>query len=62
MAIMMRADPSFETCFFIAMAVTIMGRLTCATIFTWIVVSVLYCTFYEIRVQKEYLRYPVKLS
>jgi multidrug efflux pump subunit AcrB len=48
--------------FFVAMAVTIMGGLTFATILTLIVVPVLYCTFYGIRVQKEHLQHPVKMG
>ena len=45
--------PLLWDAFFVAMAVTIMGGLTFATILTLIVVPVLYCTFYGITVQNE---------
>lgn len=41
--------PLIWDAFFVAMAVTIMGGLTFATLLTLIVVPVLYCTFYGIR-------------
>ena len=41
--------PLLWDAFFVAMAVTIMGGLTFATLLTLVVVPVLYCTFYNIR-------------
>jgi len=45
--------PLLWDAFFVAMAVTIMGGLTFATILTLIVVPVLYCTFYGIKMEQD---------
>jgi multidrug efflux pump subunit AcrB len=54
--------PLLWDAFFVAMDGTIMGGLTFAAILTLIVVPVLYCSFFRIRIQKKHLQSPVKLG